>query len=194
MDQLSLFVFESESRIWVNPMTQPGTILVVDDDDVLRNRLEKSFTRRGWTVFAADGFEQALEQTRKQMPSRAVLDLKMPGQTGLNVLREIRDVSPETKCVILTGYGSITNAVEAVKLGAVGYVTKPADADQVLAAFEENSNGTPTPEFPPPSLAEAQWEHIQRVLADSGGNISEAARRLDIPRRTLQRKLKKNAP
>jgi two-component system response regulator RegA len=94
----------------------------------------------------------------------------------------------------LTGYGSITNAVEAVKLGAVGYITKPADADQVLAAFEDTPRPTPTPEFPPPSLAEAQWEHIQRVLADSGGNISEAARRLDIPRRTLQRKLKKNAP
>ncbi len=175
-------------------MTQPGTILVVDDDDVLRSRLEKSFTRRGWTVFVAGGMEQAIEQAQAHSPSRAVLDLKMPGKTGLDVLRQIREISPDTKCVILTGYGSITNAVEAVKLGAVGYVTKPADADQVLAAFEENSNGSATPEFPPPSLAEAQWEHIQRVLADSGGNISEAARRLDIPRRTLQRKLKKNAP
>jgi two-component system response regulator RegA len=174
-------------------MSPTDTILVVDDDDVLRNRLEKSFARRGWTVYAANGFEQAIEQAKVHHPSRAVLDLKMPGQSGLNVLREIRSVSPTTQCVILTGYGSITNAVEAVKLGAVGYVTKPADADQVLAAFEESSE-TPTPEFPPPSLAEAQWEHIQRVLADSGGNISEAARRLDIPRRTLQRKLKKNAP
>lgn len=174
-------------------MLRTDTILVVDDDDVLRNRLEKSFNRRGWTVFTADGFEQAIEQAKVHQPSRAVLDLKMPGQTGLNVLREIRVVSPATQCVILTGYGSIGNAVEAVKLGAVGYITKPADADQVLAAFEESPE-TPTPEFPPPSLAEAQWEHIQRVLADSGGNISEAARRLDIPRRTLQRKLKKNAP
>jgi two-component system response regulator RegA len=174
-------------------MTQPETILVVDDDDVLRNRLEKSFAKRGWTVFAADGFEQAIEQAKTHQPSRAVLDLKMPDRSGLDVLREIRSVSPETRCVILTGYGSITNAVEAVKLGAVGYITKPADADQVLAAFEDSPE-TPTPDFPPPSLAEAQWEHIQRVLADSGGNISEAARRLDIPRRTLQRKLKKNAP
>ncbi len=174
-------------------MTQSETILVVDDDDVLRNRLEKSFARRGWTVFAAAGFEQAIEQAKTHKPGRAVLDLKMPNKSGLDVLREIRNASPETRCVILTGYGSITNAVEAVKLGAVGYVTKPADADQVLAAFEDTPE-TPTPEFPPPSLAEAQWEHIQRVLADSGGNISEAARRLDIPRRTLQRKLKKNAP
>ena len=168
------------------------TILVVDDDEVLRNRLEKSFVRRGWVVYAAEGYAQAIEHAKTHQPSRAVLDLKMPGHTGLDVLREIRAASPETKCVILTGYGSITNAVEAVKLGAIGYITKPADADQVLAAFEEGPS--PTPDFPPPSLAEAQWEHIQRVLADSGGNISEAARRLDIPRRTLQRKLKKNAP
>ena len=174
-------------------MSHSDTILVVDDDDVLRSRLEKSLTRRGWTVYAAEGFEKAIELAKIHKPSRAVLDLKMPGQSGLNVLREIRIVSPDTHCVILTGYGSITNAVEAVKLGAVGYITKPADSDQVLAAFEASPE-TPTPEFPPPSLAEAQWEHIQRVLADSGGNISEAARRLDIPRRTLQRKLKKNAP
>lgn len=177
-------------------MTQPQlpSILVVDDDDVLRNRLEKSFSKRGFVVYVADGFEQAVTKAMTYQPARAVLDLKMPGKTGLDVLREIRKASPETKCVILTGYGSITNAVEAVKLGAVGYVTKPADADQVLAAFEDGPSRTPTPEFPPPSLAEAQWEHIQRVLTDSGGNISEAARRLDIPRRTLQRKLKKNAP
>lgn len=170
------------------------TIMVVDDDDVLRSRLEKAFSKRGWQVIVADGYEAAIYHARIHQPDRAVLDLKMPGHSGIDVLRDLLRVSPDTKCVILTGYGSITNAVEAVKLGAVGYVTKPADADDVLSAFEEHKGATPTPEFPPPSLAEAQWEHIQRVLADSGGNISEAARRLDIPRRTLQRKLKKNAP
>lgn len=174
-------------------MSPTETILVVDDDDVLRQRLEKSLARRGWTIFAAEGFETAITLAETHQPLRAVLDLKMPGKSGLDILQRIREVSPDTKCVILTGYGSITNAVEAVKLGAIGYITKPADADQVLAAFGE-SRETPTPDFPPPSLAKAQWEHIQRVLADSGGNISEAARRLDIPRRTLQRKLKKNAP
>lgn len=173
---------------------EPKSILVVDDDDILRSRLEKAFVKRGYEVYVAEGFDAALRLATVYQPDRAVLDLKMPGRSGLEVLREIRSASPKTQCVILTGYGSITNAVEAVKLGAVGYVTKPADADQVLSAFEDNKNGTPTPDFPPPSLAEAQWEHIQRVLADSGGNISEAARRLDIPRRTLQRKLKKNAP
>ncbi len=173
---------------------ESNTILIVDDDEILRSRLEKAFTKRGWTVYVADGYDTAIRQAKSYQPERAVLDLKMPGHSGIDVLREVRAVSPETKCVILTGYGSITNAVEAVKLGAIGYVTKPADADQVLSAFEEGKGSTPTSEFPPPSLAAAQWEHIQRVLADAGGNISEAARRLDIPRRTLQRKLKKNAP
>ena len=174
-------------------MNQQQTILVVDDDDILRVRLEKAFVRRGFDVYTASDFESAIELATSKQPDRAVLDLKMPGRSGLEVLKEVRACSPETQCVILTGYGSITNAVEAVKLGAANYVTKPADADQVLAAFEETGS-TPDPDFPPPSLAEAQWEHIQRVLHDAGGNISEAARRLDIPRRTLQRKLKKNAP
>lgn len=174
-------------------MNETMSILVVDDDEVLRSRLEKAFLRRGFTVYVAADFEQAMQLVRQHQPDRAVLDLKMPGQSGLEILREIRQISPQTACAILTGYGSITNAVESVKLGAVGYVTKPADADQVLAAFNE-SPVIDDPEFPPPSLASAQWEHIQRVLTDSGGNISEAARRLDIPRRTLQRKLKKNAP
>ena len=173
---------------------EPETILVVDDDEVLRSRLEKAFLRRGFQVFVAQCFDEAVQIAAREKPNKAVLDLKMPGKSGLDVLQAITEVSPETDCVILTGYGSITNAVEAVKIGAVNYVTKPADADQVLNAFRESAGPSPTPEFPPPSLASAQWEHIQRVLADCGGNISEAARRLDIPRRTLQRKLKKNAP
>ena len=170
------------------------SILVVDDDEVLRTRLEKSFMRRGLVVFVASDFDSAVDQVKSHKPDLAVLDLKMPGQSGLDLLKELKAISPATKIVILTGYGSITNAVEAVKLGATNYVTKPADADDVLHAFDEKLEDDVEPEFPPPSLASAQWEHIQRVLADCGGNISEAARRLDIPRRTLQRKLKKNAP
>ena len=170
------------------------SILVVDDDEVLRMRLEKSFLRRGLVVYVASDFDTAIAQTKLHSPHLAVLDLKMPGKSGLQLLQQIKAMSPDTKVVILTGYGSITNAVEAVKLVATNYVTKPADADDVLNAFNEKFSEEVEPEFPPPSLASAQWEHIQRVLADCGGNISEAARRLDIPRRTLQRKLKKNAP
>ncbi len=172
-------------------MNENISILVVDDDEILRHRLEKAFTRRGLTVFVAHDFDSALAAAALHKPDRAVLDQKMPGKTGLELLNELLKISPDTRAVMLTGYGSITNAVEAVKSGAINYVTKPADADQVLAAFTPGPSATPEA---PPSLAEAQWEHIQRVLSDSGGNISEAARRLDIPRRTLQRKLKKNAP
>jgi two-component system response regulator RegA len=172
-------------------------ILLVDDDDVLRTRLEKSLTRRGYQVVCAADGNAALSAASTEQPDLAVLDLKMPGRAAMDVLVELRQRLPQIKVVILTGYGSIANAVEAIKLGATSYVTKPADADQLLAAFEEMDGSaarTVDPDFPPPSLSQAEWQHIQRVLADAGGNISEAARRLDIPRRTLQRKLKKMAP
>ncbi len=170
------------------------TFLIVDDDDTLRMRMEKSLRRRGFEVRCAANYDEAVAMTTDRRPDLAVLDLKMPGKSGLELLSEIRRISPETRCVMLTGYGCITNAVEAIKLGAVNYVTKPADADQILAALDERPPRDSAAEIAPPSLAEAQWEHIQRVLGECGGNISEAAHVLDIPRRTLQRKLKKLAP
>ena len=123
----------------------------------------------------------------------AVLDLRMPGGGGLELLKELRRQDPSTRVLMLTGYGSISTAVEAVREGAVGYLPKPADADEILAAL----NGTNTAKqsgVETPSLARAEWEHIQRVLTDCGGNISEAARRLGIHRRSLQRKLHKYPP
>ncbi len=171
----------------------PKVFLVVDDDDTLRGRMEKSLTRRGYNVCCAADYDEALQVAQQRQPHLAVLDLKMPGKSGLDLLSALKEISPDTKAVILTGYGSITNAVEAIKLGAMNYVTKPADADEVLAALDELETDQ-TDDFAAPSLATAQWEHIQRVLAECNGNISEAARVLDIPRRTLQRKLKKLAP
>lgn len=174
---------------------QPGlpTILVVDDDEVLRSRLQRAFVRRGFSVCCADGYEQAIVAARESNPEMAVLDLKMPGKSGIELLMELRRIRPKIKVVMLTGYANIANAVEAIKLGAVNYVTKPADADQLLAAFDSRPTNVGS-DFAPPSLAEAQWEHIQRVLAECGGNISVAAQVLQIPRRTLQRKLKKLSP
>lgn len=177
-------------------MTRP-TLLLVDDDDTLRNRLTRAFSARGYDVYAAANYEEAISQAAEAKPERAVLDLKMPGRSGLDLLRDLREVSPTTKAVLLTGYGSISNAVEAIRLGAVNYVTKPADADEILAAFDEKATEDPATngiDYQPQSLAEAEWEHIHRVLGDCGGNLSEAARLLGIPRRTLQRKLKKLAP
>lgn len=167
------------------------SILVVDDDDILRSRLRKAFERRGLVVTCADGYDSALKAVAEFEPELAVLDLKMPEHSGLELLEALKDIVPAINVIILTGYGSITNAVDAVKLGAINYVTKPADADQVLAAFNRENIETTSPEYCPPSLAQAEWDHIQRVLAECDGNISEAARMLDIPRRTLQRKLKK---
>jgi len=174
--------------------------LVVDDDETLRGRMEKSLNRRGFDVCCAADYQEAVTVATDRQPDLAVLDLKMPGKSGLDLLVALSEISPDTRSVILTGYGSITNAVEAIKLGAVNYVTKPADADQVLAALDEEccdssqQTDSDNQKIIPPSLATAQWEHIQRVLASCDGNISEAARVLDIPRRTLQRKLKKLAP
>ncbi len=180
-------------------MIPEKTILLVDDDEVLRQRLERAFVSRGYRVRVAVNVDEAESCLEIEKPDLCVLDLKMPGRSGMDFLKVLGECSPKTRTVMLTGYGSISNAVEAVKLGAVNYVPKPVDADDVLMALNETDISkhkpvVPPTEIQPPSLAEAEWQHIQRVLKDSGGNISEAARRLDIPRRTLQRKLKKMAP
>lgn len=172
------------------------SMLVVDDNEILRDRLARAFINRGFLVRTAAGFEQAIEQASQEPPDMAVIDLRMPGRTGLELLKELKAIHPSTKVVMLTGFGSISTAVEAMRLGATNFLPKPADADDVLAAFTRGDSESATlPDgYQPPSLARAEWEHINRVLADCGGNISEAARRLGIHRRSLQRKLHKLAP
>lgn len=126
----------------------------------------------------------------------AVVDLRMPGENGLELLKHLHALYPQMRVVILTGYGSISNAVDALRLGAVNYVAKPAGTDDILAAFEraESPPLTAVDTHEVPSLARAEWEHINRILSDCSGNISEAARRLGIHRRSLQRKLQKYPP
>ncbi len=180
-------------------MTDGKKLLIVDDDEILRNRMKRAMQRRGFVVFEGDGYDTAIEIAHQYQPDYAVFDLKMPGKSGIELLTDIMEILPNLRAVMLTGYGSIANAVEAVKLGAVNYMTKPADADEICRSLGFEVPATESPEtvtdsFGTQSLAEAQWEHIQRVLADCNGNISQAARQLDIPRRTLQRKLKKLAP
>lgn len=167
-------------------------MLIVDDDDVLRERLARAFRTRGCEVVTASGYDEALTHARSDSPELAVVDLRMPGRTGLEVVRDLRALDPATKVVVLTGYGSIATAVEAMRLGATNYLPKPADADDIWAAFGGTSgSAVPTD---PPSLARAEWEHINRVLNDCGGNVSAAARRLGLHRRSLQRKLQKYPP
>jgi two-component system response regulator RegA len=172
-------------------------MLVVDDSDVLRERLAKAFRDRGYQVATAANADEAIDAVRAGSIGFAVIDLKMPGRSGMVLLRELLGLNPTLKVVILTGFGSIATAVEAMRLGAVNFVSKPADADDVLNAFEVDrppSPPEPRGEVEAPTLARAEWEHIQRILADCGGNVSEAARRLGIHRRSLQRKLHKLAP
>jgi two-component system response regulator RegA len=170
------------------------TMLVVDDDDALRERLARAFRERGFEVTTASRGAEALARAREETPEYAVLDLRMPDQSGLEVLRRMRALDPSTRILVLTGYGSIATAVEATRLGAVGYLPKPADADEILAAFAGHAGEAAAAPIETPSLARTEWEHIQRVLADCGGNVSEAARRLGIHRRSLQRKLQKYPP
>ena len=174
--------------------SSPLSFLIVDDDDLLATALAKSLVKRGFEVRTATNVEQAIGLVRERRPARMIVDLKMPGESGMTLLQRMQQLSPETKSVVLTGYGSIANAVEAMKLGAVNYVTKPADADEILLAFDKNQSTDVDGELHRPSLAESEWNHIQKVLADCDGNITQAARVLDIPRRTLQRKLKKRMP
>jgi two-component system, response regulator RegA len=164
-------------------------LLIVEDDDVLRARLARAFRQRGYEVREAADATEAARQSRTQALSHALVDLRLPGASGLDVVQALMAADRQMAVVVLTGYGSIATALEAVRLGARHYLTKPADVDEILAAFARDPSGSPPGPSPVPTLGRVEWEHINRVLADCGGNISEAARVLGIHRRSLQRKL-----
>lgn len=177
--------------------TAVKTLLLVDDSFDFRERMARALRDRGYVVRTAANYDEAMALAREQPPQRAVVDLRMPGRSGLELVRDLKALDSSIEVLVLSGFGSIATAVEAMRLGAVNFLPKPADADDVLAAFEPSgtlsqSRAQATREVP--SLARAEWEHIHRVLAECGGNISEAARRLGIHRRSLQRKLRKRAP
>lgn len=174
------------------------SILIVDDEDFFRNRLVKAFTNRGYKAFGAANFDEAVKAVREKKPDMAVVDLKMPGKTGLDVIKEAKSIDENITILVLTGYGSIATAIDAVKLGAFSYLSKPADVDEILAAFQKEPSDEETnltsSDITSPSLARAEWEHINRVMTDCDGNISKTAKRLGIHRRSLQRKLSKYPP
>jgi two-component system, response regulator RegA len=176
----------------------PKSIILVDDNVVLRDRLAIAFQERGFEVSVAGNYDEAVAEFSKRPAELAVLDLRMPGKPGLVLLQTLKSISPNTKFLILSGFGSIATAIDAIRLGATNFLPKPADADDILNAFVRGDGDIDVPEgeedIPVPTLAQAEWEHIHRILADCGGNISEAARRLGIHRRSLQRKLRKRAP
>ncbi len=176
----------------------PRSILLVDDGVVLRDRLAIAFRERGFRVAVAGNYDEAIAVLHQTPTELAVIDLRMPGKSGMTLLQDLKRIAPATKVLILTGFGSIATAIDAIRLGAVNFLPKPADVDDILAAFARGGEVVDVPEteeeIPVPTLAQAEWEHIHRILADCGGNISEAARRLGIHRRSLQRKLRKRAP
>lgn len=170
------------------------TILLIDDDEVFRPRLARAFRDRGFDVREASDGESGLAGAAIESPEFAVVDLRMDGVNGLEVVQGLAEIDATTNIVVLTGYGSIATALEAVRRGATHYLTKPADTDDLLAAFARRDlapGEAPEVSEEAPSLARVEWEHINRVLADCGGNISQAARTLGIHRRSLQRKLAK---
>jgi two-component system response regulator RegA len=172
--------------------------LVIDDDEVFRERLCRALGSRGWNVSGAPDGPTAIELAGKLSPDLAIVDLRLPGMSGLEIVRAIRTLDETTCILVLTGYGSIATALAATKLGADHYLTKPADAEQILTAYQRvlAGQGDPFDESAEavPSLARVEWEHIQRVLTDCDGNISQAAKLLGLHRRSLQRKLSKYPP
>lgn len=169
-------------------------MLIIDDDQIFRTRLVRALQQRGYETHAAQNAEEGIVMTKRHRPARIIVDMRMPGTNGLDLIPELVRIDPEMQIIVLTGYGSIATAVEATRRGARDYLTKPVDTEQILAAFDKDPEGGNNVTESTPSLARVEWEHIQRILADCGGNISQAARKLGIHRRSLQRKLAKLPP
>lgn len=168
------------------------TVLVVDDEDAFRERIVRALRQRGFDAEGAPSAEDAFLLAERETPECALVDLRLPGLSGLHVVRRLHALDPMTRIVVLTGYGSIATALDAVRSGAVHYLTKPVDIDEIVRAFDHD--GAPDAEPPPtsiPSLDRVEWEHIDRVLVGCGGNITQAAALLGLHRRSLQRKLSK---
>lgn len=170
------------------------TLIVVDDDKPFLNRLGRALTSRGFDVRMAPTTREGIDMIRELPPAFAVVDMRLEDGNGLDVLKVLSEIRPDARAIILTGYGSLPTAVTAVKLGAVDYLAKPADADDVYNALLAPPNDKAPPPENPMSADRVRWEHIQRVYELCDRNVSETARRLNMHRRTLQRILAKRAP
>ena len=173
---------------------QLGRLLVVDDDRPFLNRLARAMETRGFEVDTAETRAEAMKLVKAAAPDFAVVDMRLGDGNGLDVIERIREVNPDCKAIILTGYGNIATAVTAVKMGAIDYLSKPADADDVFAALTRDAGERAKPPENPMSADRVRWEHILRVYELCDRNVSETARRLNMHRRTLQRILAKRAP
>ncbi len=182
-----------ENSVTTENSDEKPSLLLVDDDEDFLNALAPAMRKRGFLVSLANSAESAFELAKQEAPEFAVVDLKMSGNSGLVLVRQLASLNAGTRIVVLTGFASIATAVEAIKLGATHYLAKPVDADEIVAAFEKQSgNAELELSINPLSIDRLEWEHIQRVLTEHDGNISATARSLNMHRRTLQRKLGKN--
>ncbi len=170
------------------------SLLLVDDDRPFLNRLARAMEARGYTVRTAESVSDGLAQVEAQPPAFAVIDMRLRDGNGLDVIARLKERRPDARGVVLTGYGNIASAVSAVKLGAVDYLAKPADADEIHAALAADEEAKPDLPENPMSADRVRWEHIQRIYELCDRNVSETARRLQMHRRTLQRILAKRAP
>ena len=170
------------------------SLLIVDDDDPLRGRLSRAMEKKGFTVLEAKSVENALNIVRKTPTGFAVVDLRLEDGNGLDVVKELSKVKKDSRIVMLTGYGNLPTAVEAVKAGAIDYMAKPVDADDIEAALLAKPDSKAKPPENPMSADRVKWEHIHRVFELCNRNVSETARRLKMHRRTLQRILSKRSP
>jgi two-component system response regulator RegA len=171
-----------------------STLLIVDDDKPFLQRLGRAMESRGFDVEVAETVKEGLAHIRQQPPDYAVVDMRLEDGNGLDVIAVLKEVHPQTRAVVLTGYGNIATAVTAVKMGAIDYLAKPADADDVYNALMAPPDAKAEPPENPMSADRVRWEHIQRVYDLCNRNVSETARRLNMHRRTLQRILAKRAP
>ncbi len=181
----------------MNPSAIKPSVLAIDDDSAFRFRLTRAFLDRGWDAFAAEDRLEAINQAHANSPDLLLVDLRMPDVDGLDLVAELRGLDDSSIIIVLTGYGSIPTALTAVKRGADHYLSKPIDVDQIIAAYQQLRQDETAARKPPdtvPTLARVEWEHIQRVLTDCEGNVSQAARLLGVHRRSLQRKLSKYPP
>jgi len=167
-------------------------LLLVDDDAVFVEILARAMVKRGFEVETARAFQDALVAIARGRHDFAVVDLKMPGGSGLALVERLKQRNPQVRIVVLTGFASVATAVEAIKLGAIHYLPKPADADEIVAAFgREQGDSSAQVSSQPLSVGRLEWEHIQKILSENTGNVSATARALNMHRRTLQRKLGK---
>jgi len=170
------------------------TLLILDDDRPFRERLARAMQSRGFEVLVAETVREGMQIAKDRSPAYAVIDLKLEDGNGLDVVETLHQTRPNTRVVVLTGFGNIATAVAAVKFGAIDYLPKPADADDIMAALLAAPGAKPNPPENPMSADRVRWEHIQRVYELCGHNVSETARRLNMHRRTLQRILAKRSP